>query len=246
MDCYKMFPEIHDIISRDRFYMVRDEITATYNCVPYHSGFHGNDVMLFGYRLLSHSTLPALKEMPAKDILTFILALLGHDAGHPGLGNHAELARIRAMFPTATSPLEEFHYLQTRDILMKFDIPFNASLLYQIILATDPCVSIETTSSGFPEHLRTLVPLVPLIKLADVNHTVSFFSKHLEWTWKLEDELGITMTPTAQMRFLETYVMPLLAEAHKIVGLEESLYSELRMNLKRNIEYWEYKLEMAK
>jgi hypothetical protein len=53
------------------------------------------------------------------------------------------------------------------------------------------------------------------------------------------------MTPTAQMRFLETYVMPLLAEAHKTIGLEESLYSELRMNLKRNIEYWEYKLEIA-
>lgn len=237
-DTYGKLKEIHGIISREKFYEAVNEIIGAYNTVPYHSAIHGCDVMMSGYSFLSATKSENLKSMTPLEHLTFIFALLGHDVGHPGLANHNKLSRIRALFPRSRSPVEEFHYIQTRNILLKLEVPFIADLLHAIIITTDPTLPIADVMPSFPEHLRELAPI---IKIADVNHAVCFFAKHLEWTWKLESELQIKLTPIAQLRFIEALIVPIVCQLESI--LTEDVISQMRLNLRHNMEHWQHKME---
>lgn len=234
MESYKQFFCIHSIISEDRFCKVLDEILSLYNNVSYHSAKHGLDVMNTGYNLLMNSKVK--ESMTQMDILTYIFALLGHDAGHPGLGNHEEIKRIYALFPTSDSPLEEYHYYHTQVVLRSNGIDCNYKLLKSIILATDPKMPISIISTIFPEKLKGLVPL---IKLADVNHAISFFDKHCEWSYRLVSELYGKMNYIDQIRFLEGYVGCILHATENVI--DNSLYEQFNFNLKSNIDYWNYK-----
>lgn len=237
-DTYMEFKEIHSVISRDVFYAVFNDIISTYSPIPYHSYIHGCDVMKVGYELLSKSRLLAM--MSENDVLTYLFALLGHDAGHPGLKNHTEITRIKSLFPDARSPLEEYHHRILVGVLDSHKIQYNAELLYCIVLATDPTLPYCEIAKRFPVELKALVPMIPIIKLADVNHTVGSFEKHMDWTWNLGKELETVMTPRAQQQFLLKYVAPILEETKEVLDAE--FHWRLTRNLRWNIEYWEYKM----
>lgn len=235
IDVYYQFTEIHPIMSRDDFYKVHDDIIATYESVPYHSRFHGSDVMVVGYRLLKHSNV--IQYLNRYEVLTFLFGMLGHDSAHPGLSNKTNIETIRARFPKAKSPLEEYHYSQTSAILKKHHIGHYDDFLRQIILATDPFLPVETAQIGLVDNIKGIVPI---IKLADVNHTVSSFDKHLEWTWKLESELGFKLTPVNQIKFLEAHLIPLIISLEGVLNVD--IYQDCIWNLRQNIEFWKGKL----
>jgi hypothetical protein len=219
---------IYQYLDRDFFYQVSYEILENYHCVPYHSRFHGLDVMTVGIKFLKNSKIKLNK----KHIITFIFGLLSHDIFHPGLHNLEELNNLKRIYHYSESPVEEFHYLKTKEILKKNKVDFDDEFLKNIIYATD--ISRKVFSDDFKD-------LANLIKLADVNHTVSSFEKHLEWTWKLEDEIKKKLTYQEQVNFLEKYVEPILEKLKDV--FEEKYYQELSFNLKCNIDFWKSKLE---
>jgi len=219
---------IYQYLDRDFFYQVSDSILENYHCVPYHSRFHGLDVMTIGFKFLKNSKINLNQEQT----VTFIFGLLSHDIFHPGLHNLEELNNLKKIYNYSESPVEEFHYLRTKEILKENQVKFNDDFLKNIIYATD--VSRKVFSEEFKD-------LANLIKLADVNHTVSSFEKHLEWTWKLEDELKKKLTYQEQVNFLEKYVRPLLEKLKDI--FEEKFYQDLSFKLKSNLDFWKFKLE---
>jgi hypothetical protein len=219
-------------VSRDDFYKAYDDIMTIYKDVPYHSRFHGNDVMLSAYALLKNSSI--FEYLNRYELLTFLFGMLGHDAGHPGLANKMELVSIREKFPMATSPLEEYHYSLVSGILQRHHLGHYDDLLRTIILATDPFLPVEMAQRGLSENIKGIVIL---IKMADVNHAFSSFHKHLEWTWKLQDELGIKLTPKSQLHFLMSHLYPLV-ESSQII-LNRDIYLQCKRNLQDNIEFWD-------
>lgn len=152
------------------------------------------------------------------DLLTFIFGLLGHDIKHPGLTK-------------STKNIEYFHYVETNKILSQYQIKFNSKFLKQIILATD------TSNYTFNKDFESIAYLV---KLADINHSVSDLKNHLLWTDKLKNELNVKFTPKEQILFLENYVFKIL-EKNK-PNFNKTYFKQLELNFKMNISFWKKKL----
>lgn len=235
IDIYHRFTEIHSIMSRDNFYKVYDDIVSTYESVPYHSMSHGNDVMLVGYTLLKNSKI--VQYLNKYEILTFLFGMLGHDAAHPGIGSKTKIDEIRERFRHSKSPLEEYHYTKTSDILKKHHVGHYDEFLRHIILATDPFLPVEDAEIGLRSNIKDIVKI---IKMADVNHAIGSFDKHLEWTWKLENELGFKLSPKSQIQFLETHLIPLVRSSETV--LSDYVYRCSINNLHENIDFWKRKL----
>jgi hypothetical protein len=217
-------PEVQSIICKDTFLLIYNEILSLYDSVPYHSSSHGIDVLETGFHFLRETG--NLPDEPI-NIITLIFALLGHDAGHPGLGNQERIKTIKETLNV--SCLEEYHYQLTKSILQKHSIPFNDELLHQSILATNSLIPATNT-------------LEYLIKLADINHSVSSLEKHLIWSSKIQEEIthsSNSPNPIEQIEFLEKTIGILMEKVRPF--LEESsssLYERLSVNLSRNLEYW--------
>lgn len=211
-------------IERDKFYNIINDIFSKYVNVPYHSQYHGNDVMNFGARILLKSNLNLNKI----DYQSFILALAGHDISHPGLNNKVKINKINKIYGGDT-PLEEFHFIQTKTILSKYQINFNEKLLEEVILSTNP----NRDSIGKYKNLGYIA------KVADINHCVNSFDKHLEWIDKLERELDIKISPKNQINFLENYALITLQNCKDLIN--DKCYQKLMFKLNCNINYWKNK-----
>jgi len=256
----EIYEYIRPLIDRQKYYDLYDEILREYERVPYHSRWHGMDVMRAGYEYYRKSRFAG--KLEGDDLLTFLFGLLGHDAGHPGLGNQSEIARLRAFFPSSRSPLEEYHYGITLRILRKYGIVVNQELLHAVIMATDPRLSLEDARREFPVEL---VGMEVIVKLADVNHTVGSFEKHLDWSLKVTEEIGLEkIQPAEQIRFLENHVAPLVGAIKGVLvghgeevmrGGEEGgrggedgeaetgseLYTTICRNYTENLLYWKHR-----
>lgn len=201
---------------KNKFYDIFYDIIENYNQIPYHSKYHGMDVLIKGIEFLKNTSI----KLNQIDYQTFIFGLLGHDIKHPGLKNIPK-----------DYDLEYFHYLETKKIIEKHKINFNDKFLKKLILAT------KITLFDFEKDFEDLAYL---IKLADINHTVSFLEKHLNWTRKLEDEIEEKITPEKQIDFLENYVTKILNKTKNI--FVEDYYASLVFNLKLNISFWRNKI----
>jgi len=203
-------------LDKEKFYIIFYEILSKYENISYHSKFHGLDVLNNGIEFLKNSKM----ELNSLDYQTFIFGLLGHDIKHPGL------TKIPKDYD-----LEYFHYLETKKILDNHKIKYNDELLKNIILST------KITLFDFKDDFENLAYL---IKLADVNHTVSCFEKHLNWTWKLEEELGKSLSALEQVEFLEDYVKKILLRTKNTFN--KTFYEDLEYKLSLNTDFWRKKL----
>ena len=77
----------------------------------YHNSMHGADVTQSSYIYLSHSNAEKVAKTNVIDILSIIIAALGHDVGHPGLTNmfHINDSTDIAITYNDISILENFH-----------------------------------------------------------------------------------------------------------------------------------------
>ena len=77
----------------------------------YHNSMHGADVTQSSYIYLTHSNAEKVAKTNVIDILSIIIAALGHDLGHPGLTNmfHMNDSTDIAITYNDISILENFH-----------------------------------------------------------------------------------------------------------------------------------------
>ena len=77
----------------------------------YHNSMHGADVTQSSYLFLTHSNAEKVAKTNVIDILSIIIAGLGHDLGHPGLTNmyHMNDSTDIAITYNDISILENFH-----------------------------------------------------------------------------------------------------------------------------------------
>jgi hypothetical protein len=243
--------ELQEYIPKNLFFRIWNDILALYDSeIPYHSQLHAIDVATTGYHYI-HTILKNIEEtttrlLPSfdkiefeelkepKNMITFLFALLGHDAGHPGLGNISRIEEIKREYKL--SYLEEYHYILTKQILEKYtnhsssssSFEYNDSILHSVILATN--------SSIPPKN-----PLEIMIQLSDINHTVSYIEKHCVWSMKLSNELPVSMKPKPeeQVNFFKRMIYNLVETARPFLQeTSPELYEILQDNYKRNLEYW--------
>jgi hypothetical protein len=256
----KLSRELQEYIPKNLFFRIWNDILSLYDSeIPYHSQLHAIDVATTGYHyiktilkniketttrllpsLLSFDKIEFEELKEPKNMITFLFALLGHDAGHPGLGNISRIEEIKREYKL--SYLEEYHYILTKEILEKYtnhssssssssseyEFEYNDSILHSVILATN--------SSIPPKN-----PLEMMIQLSDINHTISSLEKHCVWSMKLSNELPISMKPKPeeQVNFFKRMIYNLVETA--LPFLQETspeLYEILQDNYKRNLEYW--------
>lgn len=77
----------------------------------YHNSMHGADVTHSSYIFITHSNAEKLAKTNVIDILSIIIAALGHDLGHPGLTNmfHMNDSTDIAITYNDISILENYH-----------------------------------------------------------------------------------------------------------------------------------------
>jgi hypothetical protein len=77
----------------------------------YHNSMHGSDVTQTSYIFFTHSNAEKVAKTNVIDILSIIIAALGHDLGHPGLTNifHMNDSTEIAIVYNDISILENFH-----------------------------------------------------------------------------------------------------------------------------------------
>ena len=77
----------------------------------YHNSMHGSDVTQSSYIFFTHSNAEKIAKTNVIDILSIIIAALGHDLGHPGLTNmfHMNDSTDIAITYNDISILENFH-----------------------------------------------------------------------------------------------------------------------------------------
>ena len=77
----------------------------------YHNSLHGSDVTQSSYIFFTHSNAEKIAKTNVIDILSIIIAALGHDLGHPGLTNmfHMNDSTDIAITYNDISILENFH-----------------------------------------------------------------------------------------------------------------------------------------
>ena len=77
----------------------------------YHNSIHGSDVTHSVYSFFTHSNIEKVAKTNVLDLLSIIIASLGHDIGHPGLTNtfHINDSTEMAINYNDISVLENFH-----------------------------------------------------------------------------------------------------------------------------------------
>jgi len=101
-------------------------------------------------------------------------------------------------------------------------------------MATDPALSMADARREFPEDLQGMEVIV---KLADVNHTVSSFEKHIDWSLRFAEEIGVKNHPNPQIGFLENHVLPIVLKSKQLFTNEE-MYLTISQNYTENMLYW--------
>ena len=79
--------------------------------ILYHNALHGSDVTHSVYIFFTHSNAEKLAKTNVLDLLSIIIAALGHDIGHPGLTNTYQIngSTDMAIIYNDISVLENFH-----------------------------------------------------------------------------------------------------------------------------------------
>ncbi|CDR94469.1 3'5'-cyclic nucleotide phosphodiesterase, putative [Babesia bigemina] len=200
----RIHPEFNKLLSP-----VLTMIQDVYLPNPYHNALHGACV--------AHMTAVLTKALGLKECLTpieefaYLIAAIGHDAGHPGKTN-AFLRSTEsplALIYNDASILENYHaslvchIIRSQetffDLFSQTDWELIRKRIIQLVLATDMMshfthinnVRDRRVSGAFdyknnPEDLWLLMVLC--VKTADIGHNFLPWCEHLPWTKSLFDE----------------------------------------------------------
>ncbi|OMJ91258.1 hypothetical protein SteCoe_6236 [Stentor coeruleus] len=185
-------------------------LEETYYNNPYHNSMHATDVMCSHLFLLCNSRL--YKYSSSLDIMTGIVAALGHDAGHPARNNRFLVITKHeiAIQYNDISVLEMLHTSTLFQIILKPESGIFSNLtsdqwnlarklIIEMILATDMSKhfellgqfrgkyktpeSFELTNNDMKIELFRLI-----IKAADIGHAAKSIDLHNNWCRRVVEE----------------------------------------------------------
>jgi len=185
------------------------KIEASYRPNPFHNACHAADVCHSLIYFINHSQL--IKNISGLDLLSCMLAALGHDISHPGLTNRYLILTHDDMAVTYndTSVLENMHASKLFRILKEEDsnilneVPYDDTmiirkLIIEMVLETD--MSKHFASVGrfrsiskkpginYSKQEDKFFCLAFALKCADAGYSAKLVDLHVEWTERASEE----------------------------------------------------------
>ena len=186
------------------------KIETEYRNNPFHNACHAADVCHSLLYFINHSDI--IRNISGMDLLSSLLAALGHDIGHPGLTNRYLVITQDDLAVTYndTSILENMHaarlfsILKEEDSNLLQDIPVDdvriiRKLIIEMILETD--MSKHFASVGrfrsiskkpginYSKQEDKFFCLAFALKCADAGYSAKSIEIHVEWTQRAVEEL---------------------------------------------------------
>jgi hypothetical protein len=185
------------------------KIEASYRPNPFHNACHAADVCHSLVYFINHSQL--IKNISGLDLLSCILAALGHDISHPGLTNryliltHDDLA----VTYNDTSVLENMHASRLFRILKEEDsnilneVPYDDNmiirkLIIEMVLETDMAKHFASVGRfrsickkpgiNYSKQEDKFFCLAFALKCADAGYSAKIIDLHADWTERASEE----------------------------------------------------------
>ena len=194
--------EILDISKLDKF------LTAVSNQYKpqslYHNAIHGADVTQSSYIFFTHSNAEKLAKTNVIDLLSIIIAALGHDIGHPGLTNafHINDSTEIAITYNDISVLENFH----------------ASTLFKTIRKTENNIFSKLTSIDYKIIRKRMILEILATDMANHGKVISLIKSKITLNenneYKLKLLSGNEETQNEEQQSLLDFMLHLADLAH--------------------------------
>ena len=194
-------------------YKYFESIEKIYKNNPYHNAAHASDVLHTFFYFIMNSSLQ--EKISSLDLLSSIIATLGHDVGHPGVTNRYLINNKEdlALQYNDNSVLENMHCstifnvmklsgCNILDTLERSDWFTVRNLIIAMVLGTDMAKHFEILSQFRARALslkdldiinfedKKLV-LTFVIKCADLGHSAKNTDLHVKWSYLLAQELFV-------------------------------------------------------
>ena len=179
----------------------------------YHNSMHGADVTQSSYIFFSHSNAEKIAKTNVIDILSIIIAALGHDVGHPGLTNlfHMNDSTDMAITYNDISILENFH----------------ASLLFRTLRKSENNIFEKLSNIDYKIIRKRMISEILATDMANHGKIVSVIKSKIVLNENNEFKLnllsGNEQSKNEEQQYLLDFMMHLADLAHNTKLFEISL-----------------------
>ena len=194
--------EILNISKLDKFLI---SVSNQYKSeVLYHNSLHGSDVTQSVYIFFTHSNAEKLAKTNVIDLLSIIIAALGHDIGHPGLTNtfHINDSTDLAITYNDVSVLENFH----------------ASTLFRTIRKTENNIFDKLTTIDYKIIRKRMISEILATDMANHGKVISLLKSKISLNenneYKLKLLSGNEQTKNEEQQSLLDFMIHLADLAH--------------------------------
>ena len=170
----------------------------------YHNSMHGADVTQSSYIYLTHSNAEKVAKTNVIDILSIIIAALGHDLGHPGLTNmfHMNDSTDIAITYNDISILENFH----------------ASLLFRTLRKSENNIFEKMSNIDYKIIRKRMISEILATDMANHGKVVSVIKSKIVVNenneYKLNLLSGNEQTKSEEQQYLLDFIIHLADLAH--------------------------------
>ena len=170
----------------------------------YHNSMHGADVTQSAYIYITHSNAEKIAKTNVIDILSLIIAALGHDLGHPGLTNmfHMNDSTEIAITYNDISILENFH----------------ASLLFRTLRKSENNIFEKLSNIDYKIIRKRMISEILATDMANHGKVVSVIKSRIALNdnneYKLNLLSGNEQTKSEEQQYLLDYIIHLADLGH--------------------------------
>ena len=170
----------------------------------YHNSMHGADVTQSSYIYLTHSNAEKIAKTNVIDILSIIIAALGHDLGHPGLTNmfHMNDSTDIAITYNDISILENFH----------------ASLLFRTLRKSENNIFEKMSNIDYKIIRKRMISEILATDMANHGKVVSVIKSRIILNenneYKLNLLSGNEQTKSEEQQYLLDFIIHLADLGH--------------------------------
>ena len=170
----------------------------------YHNSMHGADVTQSSYIYLTHSNAEKVAKTNVIDILSIIIAALGHDLGHPGLTNmfHMNDSTDIAITYNDISILENFH----------------ASLLFRTLRKSENNIFEKMSNIDYKIIRKRMISEILATDMANHGKVVSVIKSKIVVNENNENKLnllsGNEQTKSEEQQYLLDFIIHLADLGH--------------------------------
>ena len=194
-----------DILNQNKLDNFLTSLSSQYKKTTlYHNSMHGADVTQSSYLFLTHSNAEKVAKTNIIDILSIIIAGLGHDLGHPGLTNmyHMNDSTDIAITYNDISILENFH----------------ACLLFKTLRKNENNIFEKLSTMDYKIIRKRMICEILATDMANHGKVVSVIKSRIALNENNEYRLnllsGNEQTKNEEQQYLLDYILHLADLAH--------------------------------